>query len=233
VEDAAAVYRSLLNGRRVLVVLDNAADAHQVRPLLPGAPDCATIVTGRAGLDGLVAVDGAARLGLDVLAEADAVRLLRRSVGDAEPAAVEALAEACGFLPLALRVAALRFTMSGARTLTAYTARLRQHGSLAELVIDGDPRANVGACLDHSYRRLPPRTRRVLRLLGAAPGQDLTAEGTAALTGLTNDSAQREIDRLVAAQLLTATIAGRYTLSSLVREHVRAVSARRAVAVAG
>jgi DNA-binding SARP family transcriptional activator len=233
VEDAAAVYRSLLHGRQVLVVLDNAADAHQVRPLLPGAPDCRTIVTGRGGLDGLVAVDGAARLGLDVLAEADAVRLLRQSVGsaraDAEPAAVRALAEACGFLPLALRVAALRFTTSGTKSLAAYAKRLRQHGSLAELVIDGDPRANVGACLDHSYRRLPPHTRRVLRLLGAAPGPDLTAEKTAALAGLTNALAQREIDRLVGAQLLTRT-AGRYTLPDLVREHVRAVSHRRAAA---
>ncbi|MFL6120059.1 BTAD domain-containing putative transcriptional regulator [Actinophytocola sp.] len=229
---AAALYRSLLHTRRVLVVLDNAADAHQVRPLLPGAPGCRTIVTGRGGLDGLAAVDGAARVRLDVLAEADAVRLLRGSLGvraDAEPAAVRALAGACGFLPLALRVAALRFSTSGTPSLATYTRRLRQNGSLAELVIDGDPRANVGACLAYSYRRLPRRTQEVLRLLGTVPGAELTAEKAAALAGTTHAVAQQEIDRLVAAQLLTPRIAGRYTVPELVREYARAaVSDRRA-----
>jgi DNA-binding SARP family transcriptional activator len=234
VDDAAAEYRSLLAGRRVLVLLDNAADAHQVRPLLPGAPDCRTVVTGRGGLDGLVAVDGAARLRLDALTEADAIRLLRRSVGEAraaaEPDAIRALARSCGFLPLALRVAALRFTTSGTRSLAAYTTSSRRTGLLAELVIDGDPRADVGACLDHSYRRLPQDTQRVLRLLGAAPGPELTAEKVAALAGLTSALAQQEIDRLLAAQLLTTRTAGSYALPELVREHVRAVSDRHAVA---
>jgi hypothetical protein len=135
----------------VLVVLDGAVGADQVRPLLPGTTGSRVIVTGRAGLDGLVAVNGAARLGVGPLDEAAAAALLRWSLGaarvDAEPRAVRVLADVCGHLPLALRVAALRLTLSGACSVAAFTARLRRDG-LAELVVDGDPRSNVGAVCD-------------------------------------------------------------------------------------
>jgi len=222
---AAALYRSMLRGKRMLVVLDNAADADQVRPLLPGAPDCLALITGRAGLDGLAAVNGAARLRLDVLQEADAMELLRGSLGaahvQAEPDAARALARACCYLPLALRVAALRFTLSGTRSIAAYTTRLERNGRLAELVIDGDPLANIGAVFEHSYRRLPVPTQRLFQLLGELPGPVFTTEKTAALAGLTTAVAQREMDRLVAAQLLTARPAGQYSLLELLRELAR------------
>ncbi|WIV59223.1 AfsR/SARP family transcriptional regulator [Amycolatopsis nalaikhensis] len=224
-DEAAAQYRSFLGGRRVLVVLDNAADADQARPLLPGGPGCLVLVTGRDGLDGLVAVDGAARLGLDVLDEASAAALLRWSIGDAradrEPDAVRALARACGFLPLALRVAALRLTVSGTLSVAAYTARLWRNGRLAELAVVGDPRADLGAVFDHSYRRLPEPARRLFRLLGQETGPDITVERTAALVGLDPVAAQREIDRLMSAHLLVSPAAGRYALHELVREHAR------------
>lgn len=234
---ASSLYRSLLRDKRILVVLDNAADADQVRPLLPGAPDCLALITGRAGLDGLAAVNGAARLKLDVLQEADAMELLRGAVGetyvDAEPDATRALARACCFLPLALRVAALRLTLSGTKSIAAYTTRLERNGKLAELVIDGDPLANIGAVFEHSYRRLPVITQRLFQLLGEIPGGVFTTEKTAALAGLAPAVAQREMDRLVAAQLLTARSAGQYTLLELVRElaHQHALNSRRPMAV--
>jgi hypothetical protein len=162
---------------------------------------------------------------LDVLQEADALELLRGSIGatqvDAEPDAARALARACCFLPLALRVAALRVTLSGTRSIATYTTRLERNGILAELVIDGDPLANVGAVFEHSYRRLPVLTQRLFQLLGELPGPVFTTEKTAALAGLAPAVAQQEMDRLVAAQLLTAQPAGQYTLLELVRELAR------------
>ena len=223
-EEAAAAYRSFLGSRRVLVVLDNAADADQVRPLLPGGSGCLVLVTGRGGLDGLAAVHGAARLDLDVLDEASAVALLRWSLGEAradrEPDAVRGLARACGYLPIALRVAAQRLAVTGTRSVASYVARLRRNG-LSEFVVDGDPSADVGAVFEHSYRRLPEPARRLFRLLGREPGPDVTAERTAVLAGLEPAAAQREIDLLVSAHLLASPEAGRYALHELIREHAR------------
>jgi DNA-binding SARP family transcriptional activator len=227
VDEAASRYRSLLRGRRVLVVLDDAASADQVRPLLPGTPGCRVVVTGRGGLDGLVAVNGAARLGVEPLDEATAVALLRWSLGAqrsaAETRALRALAAACGYLPLALRVAALRLTVSATCSIAAYTARLRR-GGLAELAVDGDPRSDLSAVFGESYRRLPAPTRRLFRLLGDVPGPDITAERTATLAGMAPAAARREMDRLVAVHLLSSPTAGHYTLHGLVREHARSLA---------
>ena len=129
-EPAAATYRSLLSGRRVLVVLDNARDAGQVRPLLPGGAGCLVVVTSRDRLAGLVASHGAKRLTLDVLDPGEAVVLLESILGRdrvaAEPEAAADLAEACAFLPLALRIAGANLAGDPDQPLAAYAARLRE-----------------------------------------------------------------------------------------------------------
>jgi transcriptional regulator with XRE-family HTH domain len=187
-EEAAALYRTLLADKRVLVVLDNARDAEQVRPLLPGSKGCLVVVTSRDRLAGLVATHGAHRLGLDVLAPEEAVMLLARSLGEervaAEPEATAAVAEACGFLPLALRIAAANLLDQPQHSIADYAGRLHAGNRLAELAVDGDPQAAVGVAFDASYTTLDPQARRLFRLLGLVPGPAVTAPAAAALTGM-------------------------------------------------
>jgi DNA-binding SARP family transcriptional activator len=223
VDDAETLYRSVLADRRLLVVLDNAADVAQVRPLLPAAPGSRAVVTGRDGLDGLTVVNGAARLQLDVLPEQDAVAAVRGLLGElrtsADPAGVRALVRLCGGLPLALRIAGVQLIRTGHVSIADYAARLRDGDRLAELAVDGDPRASVRAVLEHSYRRLPERTRRVFRLLGAVPGPEFTSELVARLAGF---EPGRELDRLAAAQLVEPVAPGRFAVHGLVQDYARA-----------
>jgi DNA-binding SARP family transcriptional activator/Tfp pilus assembly protein PilF len=187
VERAAAAYRSLLAGRRVLVLLDNARRADQVRPLLPGGPGCLALVTSRDRLPGLVARNGAVQLGLEVLTPDEAQALLTDLLGaervDAEPAAAAELAGLCGRLPLALRIAAAHLTTRPRTGVGAYVRTLAGGDRLTALEIDGDPDACVRTAFDRSYRGLPDPARRLFRLLGLAPGPDITAPAAAALAG--------------------------------------------------
>jgi NB-ARC domain len=157
-DERAARYRSLLAGRRMLVVLDNAGSVEQVRPLLPGAPACTVVVTSRDALAGLVARDGAARLDLDLLPLADAIGLLRNLIGErasADPAAAEALAARCCQLPLALRVAAELAAARPADQLADLAGELAdQQHRLDLLDAGGDPRTAVRAVFSWSYRNL-------------------------------------------------------------------------------
>ncbi|HVV14711.1 BTAD domain-containing putative transcriptional regulator [Amycolatopsis sp.] len=211
---SAALYRSTIARRRVLVVLDNAADAAQIRPLLPGAPGCRAVVTGR---DALLSADGAAQLSLDVLGELESAELLTAALGrDAEPAAVRTLARACAGLPLALRITVAHLT---GRPVAEYAARLQTGDRLAELTVEGDPRSSVRAVFDHSYRLLPERTRWTFRSLSALPATDFTVEAAAGFLGLPACDARRELDRLRAAHLLVARPGGRFGFHDLVREH--------------
>ncbi|GFJ84020.1 AfsR/SARP family transcriptional regulator [Phytohabitans houttuyneae] len=218
---AAARYRSLLAERRVLVVLDNAAGAAQVRPLLPASPGCLVLVTSRDRLSGLVARDGARRLSLDVLGAGEAQLLLERILGGervaAEAGAATELARACSYLPLALRLAAATMLDRPARRIGDLVAELRRD-ALSTLDTD-DERSGVRGAFELSYRTLGPDVRRLFRLAGLAPVPDLTAEAAAALAGTTAPATARLLERLAAAHLSTEHGAGRYVSHDLLRRY--------------
>ncbi|WP_433219640.1 tetratricopeptide repeat protein [Dactylosporangium sp. CS-047395] len=221
VEEAAAVFRSLLADRRVLVVLDNARDAEQVRPLLPGGDGCLALVTSRDRLAGLVAREGATLLVLDVLAAGEARDLLGRILGAermrTEAACVEELIGLCGGLPLALRIAAANLLCNPHQSVAEYVARLRGGDRLTALRIEGDRQTAVGAALDLSYAALPAPARRMFRLLGLVPGPDCGAAAVAALAG-TDPAGVTGVLRLLAeAHLLEETGPGRYAFHDLLR----------------
>ena len=216
VEEQITLYRSCMAGRHVLVVLDNAAAAEQVRPLLPGSPGCAVLVTSRDTLLGLTALQGARPVGLDALTPDEAVALLTEMVDEqAEPAAVEELARLCANLPLALRIAAAN--LANRPGVANYVARLRDGNRLDALVVDGDDEAAVHAAFDLSYHALKPAARQLFRLLGLIPGPDFTAEAAAAVASLRLDESQRLLDRLAAANLVQQHSPGRYHLHDLLR----------------
>ena len=166
------------------MVLDNARNADQVRPLLPGGPGCLVLVTSRDRLSGLVARDGATRVDLDALPAGEAQdllgRLLARHGLAAEHRSLADLAHACGHLPLALRIAAAHL-VDAPGGIARLIADLRGDDRLAALDIDGDPQASVRAAFDLSYRALPPDARRMFRLVGLVPGPDVVPEAAAAL----------------------------------------------------
>ncbi|TQS45789.1 tetratricopeptide repeat protein [Cryptosporangium phraense] len=224
VDERAARYRTELSGRRLLVVLDNASSVEQVRPLLPGSPTCATLVTSRDTLAGLVAVHGAHRLILDLLDPAEAVSLLRSLIGprvDAEPEAARALAEQCGRLPLALRVAA---ELAGGRpdsTLADLVAELEDHRARLDLLdAGGDPRADVRAVFSWSYQRLPGPAARMFRRLGLHPGPEFDAHAAAALASESLADARQALTVLSRAHL----IRGAASLHDLLRAYALAQS---------
>jgi DNA-binding SARP family transcriptional activator/tetratricopeptide (TPR) repeat protein len=222
-DESATLYRSLTAHRRMLVVLDNAADVAQVRPLLPGASGAMVVVTSRDRLDGLVVREGAARVVLDVFDPAESAALLGAAVGAqrvaAEPDAAAELAALCGHLPLALRVVAAHLTARPDLLIADHVRELAPD-RMAGLTVAGDPTSSVHEVFDQSYRRLDAGTRRMYRLLGLAPGADVTVPAAAALAGVTESEARRALDTLVTAHL-AAVDAGRYGMHDLVGEHAR------------
>jgi DNA-binding SARP family transcriptional activator/tetratricopeptide (TPR) repeat protein len=218
---AAGMYRSLLSGKRVLVLLDNATSAEQVRPLLPSSRTSLAVVTSRDRLGGLVARDGARRLTLDTLPAPDAVALLRQIVGDArvaaEPEATAALVARCGHLPLAVRIAAAILADEPERTIAAQVSALEEGNRLAALAVEGDEQTAVRAAFDSSYARLRPDSQRMFRLLSLAPGADVAVAHAAALADTGLPRAAEVLDRLCAAHLVAEHAAGRYVLHDLVR----------------
>jgi len=221
VDEVAALYRSVLADRRVLVVLDNVRTAEQVRPILPGSQTCFTVVTSRARLDGLGAVDGASRIDLDVLTLPNAVELLALLVGEeainANPAAAAGLAQACGRLPLALRITAAQLARRDSQQLAAHLAALRGGDPLAALAVDEDPTSSVSSTLDLSFRTLPADAARVFRLLGLSPASELGLDAIGAFTDLPQAQAAQLIGRLRDANLVIETQPGRFGLHDLVR----------------
>jgi DNA-binding SARP family transcriptional activator/Tfp pilus assembly protein PilF len=224
-DERAARYRSLLAGKRVLVVLDNAGDAEQVRPLLPGTPGCAVLVTSRDALAGLVARDGAARLDLDLMPLDEAVSLLRELIGaraDANPAAAAALAGHCCRLPLALRVAAELAAARPDIPLEDLVAELAgQQRRLDLLDAAGDPRTAVRAVFSWSCRHLDPGTAHGFRFVALHPGPDFDPYAAAALTGTTIERARRMLDVLARAHLIQMAGPGRYGMHDLLRAYAR------------
>jgi tetratricopeptide (TPR) repeat protein len=221
VDEAAALYRSVLADRRVLVVLDNVATPDQVRPLLPGGPGSGVLVTSRDRLSGLVALDGARRVGLDVLAPDEAAELIARVVGDdrvaAAPQAVAELAELCGYLPLALRVAATTLLDRPDGTIAELVTTLRTTDRLSMLAVEGDEDAAVRAAFDLSYATLPAPARRLFRLLGSCPAEDFTGATAAALAGVEVRATAPLLDRLAGAHLVERPHPGRFAFHDLIR----------------
>lgn len=222
VADLAATYRTLLAGRRTLVVLDNAATADQVRPLLPGGA-CTTLVTSRDDLAGLVARDGARRMVLEPLSSSAALTLLRALVGervDAEPDAAALLAEQCARLPLMLRIAAERAVGEPGSRLGDLTSELADRQRMLDaLDAGGDPQTAARAVLSWSYRALPAAAARLFRLLGPHPGRDIDATDAAVLAGTTPERAASLLRTLAHAHLIEPLGDGRYALHDLLRAY--------------
>lgn len=221
VAEASAVLRSLLADRRLLLVLDNAYDASQVRPLIPAGVGCAVVVTSRRNLTD---IDGARHLELDVLADADAVDLLRRLVGDARVAAeadtAAGLVRRLGGLPLAIRIAGARLAARPSWTLATLDDRLRdEHRRLHELRL-GDIAVRTSFLV--SYQHLAhPLAARLFRLIGAVPGPTVTHGVAAALLAVDPPQALDALDELVDARLLDETAPDRYTMHDLIRLFAR------------
>ncbi|MEU4442404.1 tetratricopeptide repeat protein [Actinosynnema sp. NPDC050801] len=222
VEALSGSYRSLVAGRRVLVVLDNAGSSRQVLPLLPGSPSCTVVITSRGRLSGLIARTGGRRVTIDVLSPAEAVELLRDRLGDkaveARPQALAELAELCGRLPLALRIAAERVASQpslGVADLNEELAAERER--LDVLDADDDEATAVRSVFSWSYRALTPDAARLFRLLGLHPGPEFDVSASAALAYLPVRDARRLLDGLAGLHLLGRGARGRYRFHDLLR----------------
>lgn len=221
-DECAALYRTVLAGRRMLVVLDNAVSADHVRPLLPGSSACVVLVTSRDSLAGLVAAEGAHRIEVDVLTAAEAVALLRTLLGDRVDSALDdahALARHCGRLPLALRVAAEHAASRVDASLGDLVAHLRDQRARLDLLDAGDARSAVRSVLSWSYRRLSPAAARLFRLLGCDPGPDVGVRAVASLGALAVPAAQQSLAELAREHMLTEVRPGRYALHEVLRAY--------------
>ncbi|WTW98969.1 tetratricopeptide repeat protein [Streptomycetaceae bacterium NBC_01309] len=219
----AALYRSILAGQRVLVVLDNIRSAEQVRLLIPGAAGCLTVVTSRDRLDGLVVHEGGRRLALDVLRPAEAVSLVAGIVGrgrvEAELAATYELASLVSHLPIALTVVAANAANRPATALAGIADELRKAERLpAVLTPDGDASLDLRAAFRRSHDALPAAAARLFRLLGTHPGPDFTIWSCAALLG-TSAPPTAELASLVAAHLVHEPLSGRFGQHDLLRSY--------------
>ena len=219
----AGLYRSLLAGQRMLVLLDNARDAEQVRPLLPASPGCLVIVTSRSQLTSLVAVEGAFPLTLEVLADAEAHELLTRRLGPervaADPGAAAELIQLCARLPLALSIAAARTASQPGLSLAGLAAELRDAPGRLDALDAGQAAANVRAVLSWSYQQLDPATARLFRLLGLHAGPDVSAAAAASMAGLALPEARRGLGELARVHLLTEHAPGRFSCHDLLRAY--------------
>jgi DNA-binding SARP family transcriptional activator/tetratricopeptide (TPR) repeat protein len=241
--DAAAMYRTLLADRRALVVLDNAGTAEQVRPLLPGGGACLVVVTSRNRLDGLVALDGARQVTLDVLAPDESLALLAHVLGARRVAAereqATELADLCAHLPLALRIAAANVAAQPKPSLGTIVDLLDTDDRVSTLEIPGDSEAAVCAAFDLSYHALPPAAQRLFRLVSLVPGQDFTISAAASLSGAEPRAARRTLAVLVRAHLVGEPGPDRFAMHDLLRLYGRRRAERedreadRAAALAG
>jgi transcriptional regulator with XRE-family HTH domain/tetratricopeptide (TPR) repeat protein len=226
----AGLYRSLVADRRVLVVLDNARDAEQVRPLLLSSPGCRVLITSRSRLAGLAVSGNAKLLPLDVLSEDEAHELLTAWAGArraaAEPRAVDELVRLCAGLPLALAITAARAVAYPEVPLSGLTTELGDAASRLDALEAGDPATSVRAVLSWSYRHLEELPARMLPLLSLHPGPGITVAAAASLAGISSSQAWHALRALAGANLLTEHLPGRYALHDL----LRAFAAERAEA---
>jgi DNA-binding SARP family transcriptional activator/tetratricopeptide (TPR) repeat protein len=222
-EVQAGLYRSLLAGRRMLILLDNARDAEQVRPLLPGSPTCLVVVTSRNQLTSLIATASAHPLVLDLLPPDEARALLARRLGPdrvaAEPAATGEIITSCARLPLALAIVAARAATHAGFPLRALAAELRDARSGLDAFTAGDTATDARAVFSWSYQALSAGAARLFRLLALPPGPDLAAPAAASLAGLRVPEVRPLLTELTDAHLLTEHLPGRYTFHDLLRAY--------------
>ncbi|WP_018681169.1 ATP-binding protein [Actinokineospora enzanensis] len=225
VEGKAALYRSLLAGRRVLVVLDNAAHVSQVRPLLPGGTTCRVIATSRDRLEGLMAHDGAQRVTVEILPEDEAVELIRSLTTDYRPGDVPGdlteLARLCACLPLALRIAAERAASRPWMPLAELIRNLRDESGLWDALSagNGEEHDGVQAVFAWSYRAFSADAARMFRLLGLHPGPEFGVRAAAAGAGVPVADARHLLDSIVSAHMLEQTGPDRYQFHDLLRAY--------------
>ncbi|MGW7069942.1 AfsR/SARP family transcriptional regulator [Streptomyces sp. NPDC054855] len=224
-EERAALYRSVLDGRRVLVVLDNARDAAQVRPLLPGMEGCAALVTSRIRM---VDLAGAHLVDLDVMSPEEALLLFTRIVGEervqSERKAALDVVAACGFLPLAIRIAASRLAARRTWTVSTLAAKLADERRRLDELQAGD--LAVKATFELGYGQLEPAQARAFRLLGLADGPDLSLAAAAAVLDLPVEETEDLLEMLVDTSLVESAAPGRYRYHDLVRLYARACAER-------
>ncbi|MGC4876040.1 BTAD domain-containing putative transcriptional regulator [Micromonospora sp. DT43] len=223
VDAQIALYRALLADRRTLVVLDNARDAEQVRPLLPRSAGSVAVVTSRSRLPGLIATEGAHLLTLGLLSRREArdlfVRRLGRQRVDAEPEAVEALVTSCAGLPLALSIVAARAVVQADIPLGDIAVELTDRCHALDVLADDDPFSDLRSVFSWSYDALTPQAAQLFRLLGLYPGPQVTTAAAASLVGVPPPRARLLLDELVRRQLLTMSSPGRYVCHDLLRAY--------------
>jgi DNA-binding SARP family transcriptional activator/tetratricopeptide (TPR) repeat protein len=220
---AAAMYRSEMSTRRMIVVLDNARNSQHVRALLPGRSQSLTLITSRARLTGLTAREGAARIDLLPLSESEALTLLADMIGAGrvrhEAAAAAVLTGQCARLPLALRIAAARLAAVPNVSIGGYVKELAEEDGFAALQIDDDESASVWVAFDHSYLALDPPTRRAFRLLGVLGGGNLPVPAIAAMNGTTPGEIRSALGGLADAHLIERHSGARFGLHDLLRRY--------------
>jgi tetratricopeptide (TPR) repeat protein/transcriptional regulator with XRE-family HTH domain len=225
-----ALYRSLMTGRRMLVVLDNARDSAHVRSLLPASPGCLVLVTSRNQLSGLAATHGAHRVAVDLLTFVEARQMLRNRLGagrvDAEPAAVAQVITCCARLPLALAIVAARAAAHPGFSLATIAGELTNADGRLDSLSTDDRHTNLPAVFSWSYRTLSPESARLFRLLGLHPGNDISAPAAASLAALTVTWTRPLLTELTNIQLLTEHLPGRYTFHDLLRLYAAVLAER-------
>jgi tetratricopeptide (TPR) repeat protein len=227
-DQAAAEYRRLLLNRRMLIVLDNARDAAQVRPLLPAGGGCAVIVTCRSRLSGLVAREGAQSLPLEPMSDKESLALLSRVLGQreviAEPDAAAELSQLCGHVPLALTIAGANLREQNHHSISDFVEQLRSSDRLASLSIHDDEHAAMTTTIDLSYEALPHATQQALRRLGLVPGVDFTTAVVASLLDCDVSAAQQQLELLNNYHLVREHAAHRFLFHDLLRLYARSKS---------
>jgi DNA-binding SARP family transcriptional activator/tetratricopeptide (TPR) repeat protein len=223
IESQAALYRSVLAGRRILIVLDNAHDADQVRPLLPGTPGCLVLVTSRQQLSSLIVTEGAHALTLGLLTVPEARKLLVARLGagriDGEQAAADELITLCGRLPLALAITAARAVARPASRLAALARELHEERHRLDALDTGEPPASIRMVFSWSFESLGTPAARMFGLLGVHPGPDISVPAAASLAAVSPHQARQALTELTRVQLLAEQPAGRYYLHDLLRAY--------------
>jgi transcriptional regulator with XRE-family HTH domain len=222
-EAQLGLYRSLLAGKKTLIIFDNARDSAQVRPLLPGSPSCRVVITSRNQLPGLTAIEGARPLTVHTLTSAEARQLLVRRLGPArlaaDPPAADQIISSCGGLPLALCIVAARAELRPDLSLTRIAADLDSQPALDAFTDTTDPAADIRASFSWSYQQLDGGAARTFRLAGLHPATSLEPHAIATLTGVTPELARRALDALARASLIQATGQDRYSMHCLLRAY--------------
>jgi DNA-binding SARP family transcriptional activator len=221
--ERVGLYRRLLANQRLAILLDNAHDPSQVRPLLPRSPGCLAVVTSRRQLTGLSVADGAYLLSLDLFSEREAYELLERRLGagriSAETETVGEVIRLCGYLPLSLSIVAARAAARPAQPLAAQAAKLRNAQTRLDGLSTGDVMTDLRAVFSWSYQQVSATSAQLFRLIGVHPGPDFTVAAAASLVGLPQRETRQALAELAQAHLLAEPAPGRHACHDLLRDY--------------